>query len=174
LMNVASAPLRAFQVEHLLDHGSCLRGSMLPSVTALVHASPSGVFGWGVRHGVDPLLIASVLHRLNALGGVPPNSIPFSGGGKCKLPWRERSEGKPPVSLFMRASRPRLVFPTTSTSADFSPSCDGEISPGNCTLLLRTAAEFTSTGIPDDFGVLCPLIAPCRPFIRFLSIGSRI
>ena len=117
---------------------------MLLSVAALGFASPSGVVGWSVRHGVDPLLIGSVLHRL-----------------------------RPPVSLFERASRPRLVFPTTMTSADFSPPCGSEISPGNCTLLHRTAAEFTSTGIPDVFGVLCPLDAPCRPSIRFLSISSR-
>ena len=117
---------------------------MLPTVTALKFASPSGVVGWLVRHGVDPLLIGSVLHRL-----------------------------RPPVSLFKRASRPRLVFPITMTSADFSWAGAREISPGNCTLLHRTAAEFTSTGIPNDFVVLCQLIAPCRPSIRFLSISSR-
>ena len=49
----------------------------------------------------------------------------------------------------------------------------GEDGPGNCTLLHRTAAEFTSKGIPDAFGVLCHLDAPCRPSIRFLSISSR-
>ena len=57
-----------FRVEDFLDHGSSLRGSMLPTVTALVHASPSGVFGWGVCHGVDPLLIGSVLHRVSLSG----------------------------------------------------------------------------------------------------------
>ncbi len=117
---------------------------MLLSVTALGFASPSGVVGWSVRHGVDPLLIGSVLHRL-----------------------------RPPVSLFERASRPRLVFPTTMTSADFSRAEAREISPGNGTLLHRTAAGFTSTGIPTDFAVLCQLVAPCRPSIRFLSISSR-
>src|SRR5690606_34648157 len=103
-----------------LNLGSFLRGSMLLAVAARGFASPSGVVGWSVCHGVDPLLIGSVLHRL-----------------------------RPPVSLFERASRPRLVFPITMTSADFSPPCGGEISPGNCTLLHRTAAGFTSTGIPD-------------------------
>ena len=130
--------------EDFLDHGSLLRGSMLPSAMALGFASPSGVVGRSVHRGVDPLLIGSVLHRL-----------------------------RPPVSLFERASRPRLVFPTTMTSADFPPPDSGGISPGNCTLLHRTAAGFTSTGIPDFFGVLCPLDAPCRPSIRFLSISSR-
>ena len=47
-------------------------------------------------------------------------------------------------------------------------------SPGNCTLLRRTATAFTSTGIPADFAVLCQLIAPCRPSMRFLSISSRL
>ena len=117
---------------------------MLLSVAALGFASPSGVVGWSVRHGVDPLLIGSVLYRLS-----------------------------PPVSLFERASRPRLVFPTTMTSADFSGADAREISPGNGTLLHRTAAGFTSTGIPIDFAVLCQLVAPCRPSIRFLSISSR-
>ncbi len=41
-------------------------------------------------------------------------------------------------------------------------SPQGEVGPGNGTLLHRTAAGFTSTGIPDDFVVLCQLIAPCR------------
>jgi hypothetical protein len=68
---------------------------------------------------------------------------------------------------------PGSFFPTTMTSADFSRTDAREISPGNCTLLHRTAAGFTSTGIPVVFGVLCPLDAPCRPSIRFLSISSR-
>src|SRR5690606_34554410 len=68
----------------------------------------------------------------------------------------------------------RLVSSTTTTSADFSPSRDGEISPGKGTLLHCTAPAFTSTGIPDDFVVLCPLVAPCRPSMRFLSIGSQL
>jgi hypothetical protein len=41
---------------------------MLPAATALVHASPSGVVGWGVRHGVETLLIGSVLHRVSRSG----------------------------------------------------------------------------------------------------------
>ena len=119
---------------------------MLPSVAALGFTSPSGVVGWSVRRGVDPLLIGSVLHRLS-----------------------------PPVAMFKRVHfHPRLVFPTTMTSADFPPPESGGISPGNCTLLRRTAAEFTSTGIPVAFGVLCHLDAPCRPCIRFLSISSRL
>ena len=51
---------------------------MLPSVAALGFASPSGVVGWSVRHGVDPLLIGLVLHRLNAEAAVAalPNAKP--------------------------------------------------------------------------------------------------
>ena len=41
---------------------------MLPSVSALGFASPSGVVGWSVRHGVDPLLIGSALHRVSLSG----------------------------------------------------------------------------------------------------------
>jgi len=66
---------------------------MLPSVTALKFTSHAGVFGWLVRHGVDPLLIGSVLHRVNAAGEPPPSITSFSGGGTWKLAWRERSEG---------------------------------------------------------------------------------
>ncbi len=48
---------------------------MLPSTTAFVHASPSGVVGWGVRRGVETLLIGSVLHRLNS-EWVDPSTLP--------------------------------------------------------------------------------------------------
>lgn len=107
---------------------------MLPSVAAFGFAWPTGLIGWPVRHGVDPLLIGSVLYRVS-----------------------------PPVSLFKRASlSPRLVPSTTMASADFPPPEGGGISPGKSTLLRRTAAAFTSRGIPDVFGVLCPLDAPCR------------
>jgi len=41
---------------------------MLPSATAPKLASPSGVIGWLVRGGVDPLLIGSVLHRVRPSG----------------------------------------------------------------------------------------------------------
>lgn len=41
---------------------------MLLSAAALVHASPSGVVGWGVRHGVETLLIGSVLRRVRPSG----------------------------------------------------------------------------------------------------------
>jgi hypothetical protein len=78
-------------------------------------------------------------------------------------------------SQFKRASpSPRLVPSTTMTSADFPPPEGGGISPGKSTLLRRTAAAFTSRGIPDAFGVLCHLDAPCRPSMRFLFIGSRL
>ena len=68
-----------------------------------------------------------------------------------------------PVSLFKRASSsPRLVSPTTMASADFCTGFPAQISPGKSTLLPCTAAAFTSTGIPDAFGVLCHLDAPRR------------
>jgi len=127
-----------------LDLVSRPRVSVLPSATALVHASPSGVVGWGVRHGVETLLIGSVLHRVSPSGN------------------------------FAVLPALRLVSSTTMTSADSSRTDGREVSPGKGTLLLRTAAAFTSTGIPGDFAVLCQLVAPCRPSTRFLSIGSRI
>lgn len=162
------------RVENLLDHGSRVRGSMLPSATALKLASPTGVLGPLVCHGVDPLLIGSALHRSESSGNFDV---------LCAL---------------------RLVSPTTTASADScrcpsSLSASGataiggrrkrQVSPGKDTLLRCTAAAFTSTGIPDAFGVLCHLDAPCRrclhrsagrlsPLrsgsIRFLSIGSQL
>ena len=154
--------------EDLLDHVSFPRGSMLPSAPALKFASPSGVIGWLVRGGVDTLLVGSALRRVEC---------PLPHGFRRRKPldaWPQRSEGNPPVSLFARAySSPRLVPPATMASADFPPPSGGGISPGNGTLLRRTAAAFTSRGIPDAFGVLCHLDAPCRPSMRFLSIGSR-
>ncbi len=41
---------------------------MLLTATSLKFASPSGVFGWLVRGGVDPLLIGSILHRVSLSG----------------------------------------------------------------------------------------------------------
>jgi hypothetical protein len=81
----------------------------------------------------------------------------------------------PPVSLFTRASfSPRLVSPTTMASADFCPDRSRQISPGKNAKLPCTTAAFTSTGKPDDFAVLCQLVVPCRPSMRFLSIGSQV
>ena len=128
---------------------------MLPIKPALVHASPSGVLGWGVWFAVRILPFGSALRWVSL-----------------------------PVSLFKRGSRPRLVSPTTMASADFSPPCGDEISPGNCTMLPCTTTAFTSTGKPDDFAVLpvrhsfsdggCQLVVPYRPSMRFLSIGSQV
>ena len=65
---------------------------MLLSATALKRASPSGVVGWLVRGGVDPLLIGSVLHRLNAKAAVAalPNAKPdrMDGGTESILRYR--------------------------------------------------------------------------------------
>ena len=118
---------------------------MLPIEPALVHTSPSGVVGWGVWFVVRILPFGSALRWVS-----------------------------PPVSLFKRASCPRLVSPTTMASADFSSPCDDEISPGNCTMLPCATTAFTSTGKPDDFAVSCQLVVPYRPSMRFLFIGSQV
>lgn len=118
---------------------------MLPIEPALVHTSPSGVVGWGVWFVVRILPFGSALRWVS-----------------------------PPVSLFKRASCPRLVSPTTMASADFSSPCNDEISPGNCTMLPCATTAFTSTGKPDDFAVLCQLVVPYRPSMRFLFIGSQV
>ena len=87
-----------FRFKDFLDHVSFLRGSMLPSVTALKRASPSGVIGWLVRGGVDPLLIGSILHRV-----------------------------RPPVSMFKRASSsPRLISTITMISRRRPPGYSGQ------------------------------------------------
>jgi hypothetical protein len=97
-MDVAIAPLRALRFKDFLHHVSFLRGSMLPSAMALKRASPSGVIGWLVRGGVDPLLIGSILHRV-----------------------------RPPVSMFGRASSsPRLISTITMISRRRPPGYGGQ------------------------------------------------
>ena len=119
---------------------------MLPIAAALGSTSPSGVIGGlTVRHAVRTLPCSSALRWVS-----------------------------PPVSLFTRASRPRLVSSTTMTSADFSGADAREISPGKGVMLPCTTAAFTSTGKPDDFAVLCQLVVPYRPSMRFLFIGSQV
>ena len=72
--------------------GTFLRGSMLPAATALKRASPSGIIGWLACRGVDPLLIGSVLHRLNARAAVaaPPDAKRnrMDGGTESNLRYR--------------------------------------------------------------------------------------
>ena len=119
---------------------------MLPIAAALGSTSPSGVIGGlTVRRAVRTLRCSSALRWVSL-----------------------------PVSLFTRASCPRLISSTTMASADFSASCDGEISPGKSVMLPCTTAAFTSTGKPDDFAVLCQLVVPYRPSMRFLFIGSQV
>jgi hypothetical protein len=118
---------------------------MLPIEPALVHASPSGVFGWGVWFAVWTLPFGSALRWVSS-----------------------------PVSLFSRALRPRLVSSTTMASADSCPDCSQQVSPGKSVMLPCSTTAFTSTGKPDDFAVLCQLVVPCRPSMRFLSIGSQV
>jgi hypothetical protein len=94
----------------------------------------------------------------------------------------------PPATLLCNLAL-RLVSSTTMASADFCHSCSSlsasdapavngrrerQISPGNDTLLHCTAAAFTFTAIPEVFGVLCHLDAPCRPSMRFLFISSQL
>jgi hypothetical protein len=69
---------------------------------------------------------------------------------------------------------PPARFPTTTTSADFWPDCSRQISPGKSVMLPCATTAFTSTGKPDDFAVLCQLVVPRRPCMRFLSIGSQV
>ena len=85
----------------------------------------------------------------------------------------------------------RLVCSTTMTSADFSRAETREICPlpgsvslagyVRCAPIPQVTAR-CSVALPPHlpprayqfaFGVLCHLDAPCRPSMRFLSIGSR-
>ena len=118
---------------------------MLPIVTTLGSTSPSGVIGGlTVRHAV--------------------RSLPYSSA----LRWVS------PPAILTCSSALRLVSPTTMASADFWPDRSRQISPGKGTMLPCTTTAFTSTGKPDDFAVLCQLVVPYRPFMRFLSIGSQV
>jgi len=126
---------------------------MLPIEPALVHASPSGVFGRGVWCAVRMLPFGSALRWV-----------------------------RPPATLLCNFAL-RLVSPTTMASADFSSARAGEISPGKGTMLPCTTAAFTSTGKPDAVDAstallfvacLCQLVVPYRPSMRFLFIGSQV
>ena len=119
---------------------------MLPIAATLGSTSPSGVIGGlTVRHAVWTFPCSSALRWVSS-----------------------------PVSLFKRASRPRLISSATMASADFWPDRSRQISPGKGTMLPCTTTAFTSTGKPDDFAVLCQLVVPYRPSMRFLSIGSQV
>jgi hypothetical protein len=118
---------------------------MLPIVTALGSTSPAGVVGGlTVRPAVRTLPLGSALRWVR-----PPAILTCS----CAL---------------------RLVSPTTMASADFCPDRSRQISPGKNAMLPCATAAFTSTGKPDDFAVLCQLVVPYRPSMRFLSIGSQV
>jgi hypothetical protein len=117
---------------------------MLPIAPTPGSTSPSGVVdGLAVRHAVRTFPCGSALRWVS-----PPATLP------CDFALR-------------------LVSPTTMASADFWPVRSRHISPGKGTMLPCTTTAFTSTGKPDDFAVLCQLVVPCRPSMRFLSIGSR-
>ena len=117
---------------------------MLPIEPALVHASPSGVVGWGVWSAVRTLPFGSALRWV-------------------RLP-----------AILLCSSALRLVSPTTMASADFWPDRSRQISPGKSVMLSCTTTAFTSTGKPDDFAVLCQLVVPYRPSMRFLFISSQV
>ena len=118
---------------------------MLPIATTLGSISPSGVIGGlTVRHAVRTFPCSSALRWVS------------------------------PPAILTCSFALRLVSPTTMASADFSASCDDEISPGKSVMLPCAPAAFTSTGKPDDFAVLCQLVVPYRPSMRFLFIGSQV
>ena len=118
---------------------------MLPIGTALGSTSPAGVVGeLTVRPAVRAFPFGSALRWVR-----PPAILTCS----CAL---------------------RLVTPTTMASADFCPDRSRQISPGKNAMLPRATAAFTSPGKPDDFAVLCQLVVPYRPSMRFLSIGSQV
>ena len=122
-----------------------MNAHMLPIAATLGSTSPSGVIGGlAVRHAVRTFPCSSALRWV-------------------RLP-----------AILLCSFALRLVSPTTMASADFWPDRSRQISPGKSVMLPRATTAFTSTGKPDDFAVLCQLVVPCRPSMRFLSIGSRV
>jgi hypothetical protein len=118
---------------------------MLPIGAALGFTSPASVVGeWTVRSTVGTLPFGSALRWVRL-----------------------------PATLTCSHAL-RLVTPTTMASADFCPDRSRQISPGKNTMLPRATAAFTSPGKPDDFAVLCQLVVPDRPSMRFLFIGSQV
>jgi hypothetical protein len=98
---------------------------MLLSVTALVHASPSGVIGWGVRHGVEPLLIGSVLHWFTLAGMI-----------------RYAHPSGYPLVVYVRFAPIPEVSP--ETSATQPPHLPPELNEG---ISLRCASSSRSVGL---------------------------
>ena len=85
--------------------------------------------------------------------------------------WWGPTGGTSPLALFSQVRVCRPVYCALRYRGARSRVV--EISPGNGTVLHRTAAAFTSMAEPVDFAVLCQLTPPCRPSMRFLFIGSR-
>ena len=122
-----------------------MNAHMLPIAATLGSTSPSGVIGGlTVRRAVRTLRCSSALRWV-------------------RLP-----------AILLCSSALRLVSPTTMASADSCPDRSRQVSPGKNVMLPCATTAFTSTGKPDDFAVLCQLVVPCRPSMRFLSIGSRV
>ena len=118
---------------------------MLPIAAALGSTSPSGVIGGlTVRHSVRTFPCSSALRWVS------------------------------PPAILLCSFALRLVSPTTMASADSCPDRSRQVSPGKSVMLPCATTAFTSTGKPDDFAVLCQLVVPYRPSMRFLSIGSQV
>ena len=69
---------------------------------------------------------------------------------------------------------PRLIFPTTMTSADSCHALTRQASPGKNAVFPRTITPFTCRAKPNGFAVLCQLTKPGRPCIGFLSTDLRV
>ena len=111
--------------EDLPDHGSFPGGSLLPSVAVLKPAPPSGVAGWSVRRGVDPLLVGPALRRVGSSGNfavlsrTPARSPGCHGLRRLPAPFRRRDLPRfaRPAGCLRQAMSASLRFPWPSFPA---------------------------------------------------------
>jgi hypothetical protein len=123
-----------------------LNSLMLPSAKALMGCGPTGLSTGHVPGRVREFLFGLALHIHQDFRSLRCNGTDGSPG----------------------------LLKATMASADFPRAEAKGISPGKNALLPCATAAFTSTAKPVDFAVWCQLIPPCRPFMRFLFIGSQV
>ena len=114
---------------------------------------------------VELHIYGSSLHRIRVLHVLRPADLLMAGGSTTTMLSADSSIFNAHIT-----ARAALSF-----VADLSQTThDSEASRGKHSMLPCTTAAFTSMDEPIGFAVWCQLTSPCRPFMRFLSIGSQV
>ena len=145
-----------FRGEDLPDHGSFPGGSLLPSVAAPGPAPPSGVAGWSVRRGVDPLLVGPALRRVGSSGNfavlsrTPARSPGCHGLRRLPAPFRRRDLPRfaRPAGCLRQAMSASLRFPWPSFPASVCLARRPVAAQDTCFASLRELASDGGFFIP--------------------------